>query len=123
MFNNIIISISRMRSRPAVFWAISLFMALLSSSSANHPFIDFFKLRFLMSCGKFSFGIYLLHPAAVHFIKTYEQSFIVFKLRVLSSICFSYVLGFLFYHVLEKHLIRLANNLCSRLTSFKYFQK
>lgn len=90
-------------------------MCLLSDSSTNLIVRFFNNNYYLKSSGIYSFGIYLLHPGAVDFVRGY--SFInTMHLRVVSAIILSYLLGFLFYHGLEKHLIRFANYLCSILS-------
>ena len=108
--------ILRYRSRPGIFWSLSLFMALLNTESKNMIVNCFNKCQFLKSCGKFSFGMYLLHPAAIQFVFTFR--FIVkLRLAVVLSVVLSYIFGLIFYYVLEKHLIKLANYLCEKLDS------
>lgn len=121
-FNILKLSIFRYRSRPAVIWSISLYMALLTSSS-NNPLVKFYKFKFFRNCGKYSFGIYLFHPAVIHLVASNYLYFSLFKFRVVFSILILYLFGFLFYHLLEKHLVRLANYICSKLDSFTYFKK
>jgi len=76
--------------------------------------------RLLTSCGKFSFGIYLLHFLIFFSFKEvvfleaviYElKSCYVYGLVVLVA----YVLGFFWYHSVEKHCIKIANKLCNRI--------
>lgn len=44
-----------------------------------------------------------------------------YKLGFVLSIAFSYLLGFVFYYLLEKHLINFANFLCHKLALIKIF--
>ena len=84
-----------------------------------NPVVDFFKIKFFKSCGTFSFGIYLFHPAAIDLIIKNEPYFSIFKLRLTFSILLSYFFGFLFYELVEKYLIKLADFLCKKIESFK----
>lgn len=108
--------IFRFRSRPAVFWGTILLICLLSDGRTNLIVKFFQNTYFLKQCGKYSFGMYLLHPAGINFINrfVYLRSM---HLRIVSCILFVFFLGFLLYHLLEKHLISLANFICKKLDS------
>ena len=76
--------------------------------------------RILTSCGKFSFGIYLLHFLIFFSIK--EVVFLGALVDKLKScyvyglcVLFAYVLGFCWYHTVEKHCIKIANKLCHKI--------
>jgi peptidoglycan/LPS O-acetylase OafA/YrhL len=97
-----------------------LFLTILCDPSSSWIARLFASSRFLKSCGKFSFGIYLCHPAAIHFVKGFSL-IVKYKLGFVLSIVFSYLLGFVFYHLLEKHLINFVNFLCHKLALIKIF--
>lgn len=114
---------SSYRSRAAILWSLVLFMCLLSVSDSppsspphsSNLIVRFFQnCKFLRKCGQFSFGIYLLHPAAIQFVNGFRY---IVKLRfaVLGSMCVSFLFGLVLYYALERHLIRMANFLCARL--------
>jgi peptidoglycan/LPS O-acetylase OafA/YrhL len=95
-------------------------MTLVCDPSTSWLARFFASSKFLKSCGKFSFGMYLCHPGAIHFVKGFLL-IVELKLGFVLSILLSYILGFAFYHLLEKHLIDLANFLCHKLALIRIF--
>jgi len=99
-------------------WAIFLFLLLISSSQNRlKHFLE--NSSFLASCGKYSFGIYLLHLAFI-FFATYCES--LKMLRRLSEPEFEFVfivvcffLGKVWFELLERRMIDLANRICKSL--------
>ncbi len=99
-------------------WAIVLFLLLISSSQNRlKNFLE--NSSFLASCGKYSFGIYLLHLAFIFFATYCESLKILRRLSepeyefVFIAVCF--FLGKLWYQLLEKRMIDLANRICKSL--------
>ena len=93
-------------------------MALLSNKFSKNLLVNFFEIKILRNFGKFSFGIYLFHPSAIYLVSILEPYFRIINFRnffTILSILFSYFGGFLFYHLIEKHLVYFANYLCLKL--------
>lgn len=110
---------TRLRSRPAVFWGAILLMCVLTSECWVNLIVRFFKTSyFLNKCGKYSFGMYLFHFGAFHLVNQFSF-FRNNHLRIVSYTLTALFYGFLVFHLLEKHLINIANNLCGKITSFK----
>jgi len=99
-------------------WAIVLFLLLISSSQNRlKHFLE--NSSFLASCGKYSFGIYLLHLAFIFFATYCESLKMLRKLSepelefVFIGVCFFF--GRLWYQLLERRMIDLANRICKSL--------
>lgn len=91
-------------------------------SNGSNLLVMFFNNRIMKSFGKYSFGIYLLHSSVIYLLQ-FNHYLIYSRLRVIAIVLVSYLFGFIFYHVLEKHLISLANLICVKLeTLFKQNQ-
>ncbi len=113
----------QMLSRPGFLWTIFIFLILVSSSEVNLIKKYLERSSLLQSFGKYSFGVYLLHPFVIFlFLK---NEFILNARKDLRTcelyglvLFISYALGYLWYHWLEKHCIKLANKACLRLTAF-----
>ena len=114
-------------SGPGFLWAVFLIILLLSDSEKNliKKFLE--KSSVLKSFGKFSFGVYLLHPLVIFIcLKTdLVLTFIRSNLRspeLYAIILFiSYLLGYLWYRFVEEPMINQANKICHNLID--YFNK
>lgn len=96
------------------YWAIFLFLMLIGHP--NYLTSIFAESNVLKNFGKYSFGIYLLHPM---FIKIFTHSYHAdtgIEPLILIIAC-SYVAGVLFFYVLEDFLINLAYKLCKIIDS------
>lgn len=63
--------------------------------------------RFLQSCGKYSFGIYLFHPMFIK-VNEYIKTKTDFEMIVI-IITLSYIAAFIFYWLIEEKSIKLGN--------------
>ncbi|CAF1007004.1 unnamed protein product [Brachionus calyciflorus] len=98
----------------AMYWSI-----IILSMTLGHPNLltNIFSNEFLRSCGKFSFGIYLLHPIFV-------QTSINLKLTKLqidltfSVIIKSYLASYLFFYIIEKNCMNLGNLCIKQIEKF-----
>ena len=108
-------------SKSGFLWAIFLFLILISSSEVNLIKIYLEESNILRSFGKYSFGIYLLHPLVIYLFKL-DKTLLKYSSDLKACylygliILVSYVLGFFWYHFLEKYCIKIANKLCQKLT-------
>ena len=75
-----------------IYWAITMFLMLIGAP--NFVTNVFSTSKFLKYCGKFSFGMYLLHPMCMTIIRENinMKSFIEFILLV---VAFSFLVGYL----------------------------
>lgn len=100
---------------------IAFLLVLMLMCSPNF-FTDTFNIKLLKLAGKYSFGIYLLHPMCITETKLYLSKYIQSKVELLMySLLMSYLAGALFFHLIEKPLMNFANNLCKKLSSCEYF--
>ena len=111
-------------SAPGFLWAVFLIILLLSDSEKNFIKKYLEKSSVLKSFGKFSFGVYILHPLVIFiFLKTdFILTFVRSNLRspelYVIILFISYLLGYLWYHFLEEPMINKANKICRNLTSY-----
>ncbi len=98
----------------ANYWSIFLCASLLSSPNR---FTNIFKTRLLRNSGKYSYGIYLLHPCALHLIAEYMPKYNSELVRIFYTICLAYWLGKLFYFLIELPLLKVSNKACLYVTS------
>ena len=118
----------------AEYYNLALFVMVLIGSS--NFVTDFLELEFLQNLGKFSFGIYLLHPFFINIIRywflksffknplsffyihkcTQTELLIIFFIQV-------YLSGISFYHLIENPLMKIALKICRKLSNLSFFQK
>ena len=110
-------------SRPGFLWTIFLFIMLVSNSEVNLIKIYLENSAILQSFGKYSFGVYLLHPMVIFLFM--KNDFIVRSRKNLRTcelyglvVLISYILGVFWYHFLEKNCIKSANKICQKLMEF-----
>jgi peptidoglycan/LPS O-acetylase OafA/YrhL len=108
----------------AVLASLMIFAMLFADTFG--PASAFFNNDFLRSCGKYSFGIYLFHPMV---IEIYIRLVSVYPLKAtflfdLAAAVFSvtYLVGLLWFHLLEDRLIKLASKCCKRIEAFSLFR-
>jgi len=91
------------------YWSIFVFLMLIGSP--NFLTNIFATNKVLKSFGKYSFGIYLLHPMFIRLVD--ENYFPVTDIeRILMVIALSFVSGVVFFHTIEEFLTNIANRLC-----------
>ncbi|CAF0702797.1 unnamed protein product [Brachionus calyciflorus] len=89
-------------------WASFILLAALGNE--NLIVVRFFSNKFLTNCGKYSFGIYLLHPIFVQIALQYFHFELQFD-SVVIIFLMTYFASFIFYYLLESNCIKLANML------------
>jgi peptidoglycan/LPS O-acetylase OafA/YrhL len=99
-----------------LFWAFTIFLLLLSSNEYSFGRM-FFNIKLMKKFGIYSYGIYLLHPAAIRLAErikseykliNFKNSYEFFALTAFLS----FSIGFLFYFLIEKNMIRIATYIC-----------
>lgn len=99
----------------SLYWSIFFLMFVVSG---RNLFTDIFKIRLLRLLGKFSFGFYLYHMGVIDYVnENYKLTFSLESLFVLSAFVGSFSAGYLFYYILEKNLMNIANFICNNLTN------
>ena len=114
----------KLLSGPGFLWAIFLFILLLSNSEQNVLKKYLENNAILKKFGKFSFGVYLLHPLVIFIFS--DTDFILKFIRsnmrspeVYGAILFiSYLLGYLWFLLVEEPLIKRANKICHNLANY-----
>lgn len=102
------------------YWALFVFLMLIGSPNLMTNF--FTNSKFLKICGKFSFGIYLLHPMCMTIQKDYIVTKSVIE-QIIICVFFTVLVGYLFFIFIENQLMLLANRLCKLIESLKFFTK
>jgi peptidoglycan/LPS O-acetylase OafA/YrhL len=101
----------------------TVFLAFLLILNDKNFMYDFFNSRYLTLCGKYSFGIYLVHPA---FIKPIGISILKFRFiyqAIFYVLISSFIFGMVWFYVCENVLINFANYLCKKLENSNYFRE
>lgn len=93
-----------------LYWSIFLFMMLIGEPT-NHLTCLFANSPLLKSFGKYSFGIYLIHPMFIRLVRLYYFPHTDVE-RLLLVIGSSYVSGVLWFYIVENPLINTANRVC-----------
>ena len=97
----------------SLYWSLFLIMFIVGSPNF---FTNFFKLGLFKNCGKFSYGIYLYHMMVIDYINKNYRNTVKLNIEiVIYGFVSIFVIGFIFYYLIEKNLIRIANFLCSLL--------
>ncbi len=102
----------QLESLSAFVW--SSFILLLSAGHPNFTSRLFGDNGFMRNCGKYSFGMYLLHPIAIHLVTTHFQPMIQTAAFVCVTLI-SYFQAFWFFTLIEDPLVKLANRICKLL--------
>jgi peptidoglycan/LPS O-acetylase OafA/YrhL len=104
---------------------LAVLLLSLMFFSAPNATNDFFSSYFMQKCGQYSFGMYLLQFVVMQSLDKFKTEIFVFletytEYLVVNFACL-YMVGFLWYHGLEKNFIRMANVTCDRLARSVYF--
>jgi len=91
------------------YWSIFVFLMLIGSP--NFLTDIFATNKVLKSFGKYSFGIYLLHPMFIRLVGDYFFPLTDLE-RVFMVFAGSYFSGVIFFHTIEEFLTNSANKLC-----------
>jgi len=107
----------RIEQYPSLVWS-TLFLLM----TLGHPNLftkQFSENTLLRSCGKYSFGLYLLHPIAVQLVISSKYFTILSKFEnIMIMFCIAYFQAYLFFQFVEEPLMSFANKLCKRLDLF-----
>jgi peptidoglycan/LPS O-acetylase OafA/YrhL len=99
---------------PSLAWAICIVLMVLTHPN---PLTSYFSSSsFLVSSGKYSFGIYLWHAVLMFFIR--DGGYMAIKSEVVDLLCMitlSYFIAYLFFCLIEDPLMKFANFLCKRI--------
>ncbi len=105
------------------FGFLSFLMTTLMLYTNSNFFNDFFRAKFLMNFGEYSYGIYLLHQIVLFQVKKNFAGWKTDTEQFLFVLFWVYVSGWLFNKFVEKPLIKLAYKFCSFISSLEFFQK
>ena len=101
-----------------IFWSLFLFLMLIGDK--NHFTKCLNQSKLLKSFGDYSYGVYLINITALYINR--EKVFGPSFNGILFITVFCYWFAFLFHHLVEKNMIRLANLIISKLESSIYYQ-
>lgn len=110
-----------LRSRSTIYWASVLFLTLIADST-NLIARFFGTNRFLKSCGKYSFGIYLFTPGAITFVQRVLVKFTPIDITIGCILC-AYFVGLNWFYLVEQPLIKVANELCEKVEAHEFFRR
>ena len=103
------------RSRPTVYWSISLLLTLLSAPNSLSKFFNLSSI--LKSVGKYSFSFYLIHTSVAYWVRKYYFYYSPLNMFLI-FLSITYVISFFSFYLIENPLIRFANYLCEKLDKF-----
>lgn len=112
-------------SRPGFLIGIVLLLFLCVRTEFNFVKAFFESSNLLSNCGKYSFGIYLFHQVVIGVLHTeYMRTNVVLHLKTpikfLLLYSVAYLVGYIFFHLLEKHLIKFGNKVLIRKLTEKF---
>lgn len=90
---------------------------------APNFFTELFNYKILKYVGRFSFGIYLLHPMCIVYARELCERLrckAIFEC-IMYAFILSYLTGFLFLYLIENLLMKLSKFCCNQLAKLKYF--
>ncbi|CAF0913166.1 unnamed protein product [Brachionus calyciflorus] len=97
---------------------------IVLAMTLGHPNIlsNIFSNEFLRNCGRFSFGIYLLHPIFIQLTLNlkYTQLQIDFTFVVMVK---TYCAGCLFFYIIEKNCMNLGNLCIRQMEKLSFFNQ
>lgn len=107
-------------STPSVYFSGFLFLMLIG---APNPFTQVFSRNYILEFyGKYSFGVYLLHPWCL-LVKTYQEfNYVTQTELVFVTLLLSGFAGFVFFYLIENPCMKIGNmfiRLIKRITVFK----
>ena len=105
--------------RVSLWWTGVLFVMLIG---APNFFNNLFEATILRTIGKFSFGIYLYHPMCITLVKTHVKTKFDYEIFFHVALL-SFLVGLVFFYLIENVMIKTANNLCKKISSLKFFQE
>lgn len=96
-------------------------VVLLMAIGAPNMLTNFFsQTNVLKSCGKVSFGMYLLHPMFIAITHKFNIQFLLFF--EVTVLFLTYHGAYLFFRFIEMPLIDLANRICKQFEKIEFFQ-
>jgi peptidoglycan/LPS O-acetylase OafA/YrhL len=107
------------RSYPHIGYQVMSIFVLLYVNGTN-LITSLLNSYYLRMCGRYSFGIYLLHPVAIQIfinsrkytpIKYHRYMFDLTFPKMFIVIGLTYFVALIWFHVLENNLIRIANKI------------
>ena len=97
---------------PTIFYAF----IILEQNYSSNSFFKMKNFKNISSLGKYTYGLYLLHPIAIHFcditarlLKINTETFMRSLLQGLIAFFLSIVLSYYCYHFIEKKFLKLKN--------------
>jgi peptidoglycan/LPS O-acetylase OafA/YrhL len=107
----------------ALYQTIMIFVMLFAQ--AQGPISTLFNSWLLQTCGKYSFGIYLFHPMVIEiFIRLRQFYSLTFRFQFESIFVIfftTYLVGMIWFFILENFLIKLANKICKKIQNHNFF--
>jgi len=100
----------------AFVWSIVILLLLLSSNEFSIGRM-FFNVKLMKKFGTYSYGIYLWHPTAIKMTQRLNFDYKLINAKNAYEYYFfialiSYLLGYFFYVLIERNMIRIATYLC-----------
>jgi peptidoglycan/LPS O-acetylase OafA/YrhL len=99
---------------PSLCWAVCIVIMVLTHPNPLTSYLS--SSSFLVSSGKYSFGIYLWHLVVLDQLR--NNSYVSIKsevIDVLSTITVSYFVAYVFFCLVEDPFMKFANYLCTRI--------
>jgi len=103
---------------PGYWWSLVLWTMLISEDNNKKNIIKYYFLEknYLFKWfGKFSFGIYLFHPMCIFFEEYHKNVLKNYANRYFFIVSFTFIIGLIFFYIVENNFIYLANLLIKKL--------
>ena len=96
-------------------WFAQMLLMLIGAPNTFTTWLA--DVHFLRTLGKYSFGFYLFHRVGLVLATKLDLTGRIFSTedKLILAILIAFALGFVFYHAVEKHMIRIANHLNKRM--------
>lgn len=112
------IGIYELTYKISLYWTFFLFLCLIGSPNF---LTNVFELDILRSFGKYSFGVYLLHPMGIIFVKNYIKLEFSYE-SIFYVLFFSFLLSNLFFYLVENICVKIANHACKYISDLRIFK-
>jgi peptidoglycan/LPS O-acetylase OafA/YrhL len=89
---------------------------------APNFFTNMFNNEFLVTYGKYGYGVYLFHIGVLRVLLKYKYLFKTSLEPLILSLVFSHFTGVVWYHIVENPLMNIGNILAKKLETLEYFQ-
>jgi peptidoglycan/LPS O-acetylase OafA/YrhL len=89
---------------------------------APNFFTNMFNNEFLVTYGKYGYGVYLFHIAVLRLLNKYKYLFKTSLEPLILSLVFSHLTGVFWYYTVENPLMNIGNILAKKVETIEFFR-